>query len=274
MPETAAPPTPPSEWQPYPAREGHTVVGDLRVLPDVAGPREEDRRELIVYLPPSYGGSDHRYPVIYMQDGQNLFDEITAFGEEWRVDDTMEDHARNGLEAIVVGVPNAGERRIAEYGPFEDPEHGGGEANAYLDFLVGTVKARIDADFRTRPEREHTLIAGSSMGGLLSLYAFFYRAETFGGAAVMSPSLWFADRAVLPFVEAAAFTPGRVYLDVGTEEGEDTLTDVIYLRALLRRKGYLPPHGLRYVEQPGAGHAETEWRQRFHDAVPFLLGAL
>jgi len=270
MSETVAPPP---EWQPYPAREGHTVVGDLRVLPGVPGPRAEDRRALIVYLPPSYETSEKRYPVLYMQDGQNLFDAVTAFGEEWRVDDTMEAHAEHGREAIVVGIPNAGRRRIAEYGPFEDPEHGGGEADAYLDFVVDTVKARIDADFRTRPEREHTTIVGSSMGGLLSLYAFFSRADVFGGAGVMSPSLWFGERAVLPFVEAAAFTPGRVYLDVGTEEGEDTLTDVIHLRALLRRKGYLPPHGLRYVEQPGAGHAETEWRQRFRDAVPFLLGA-
>lgn len=258
-------------YPPDPEAGAHTVVGNLQVLEGLYSPELDNRRNVITYLPPSYGTGERRYPVIYMHDGQNLFDEVTSFADEWGVDNTMETLGQIGLEAIVVGVFNAGENRLAEYSPFEDAEGRGGAGDRYLDFLVDTLKPRIDRDFRTRSDRDHTLVIGSSMGGLISLYAFFRRPDVFGKAGVMSPSLWFADRAVFPFVEAAPYTPGKLYLDVGTKEGKTTVADARHLREILLRKEYRRHRDLVYVEQRGAGHSEVAWRQRLHYAIDFLL---
>ena len=240
------------------------------MLEGLYSPQLDNRRDVITYLPPSYGTGTRRYPVIYMHDGQNLFDDATSFAEEWRVDNTMNALSQVGLEAIVVGVFNT-EGRLGEYSPFEDAEGRGGDGDRYLDFLVDTLKPRIDHDFRTRPGRDHTLVAGSSMGGLISLYAFFRRPDVFGKAGVISPSLWFAERSIFPFVEAAPYTPGKVYLDVGTLEGEGTVADVRHLRELLLGKGYRRHRDLVYVEEKEAGHSEAAWSQRLHFAVDFLL---
>jgi predicted alpha/beta superfamily hydrolase len=248
------------------------VVGNLRVLEGFYSPQLGNRRDVLVYLPPSYEtGGAMRYPVLYMQDGQNLFNEATSFADEWRVDNTMDALSwQRGLEALVVGVFNAGEGRTDEYSAFDSARHGGGKGDLYLDFLVDTLKPRIDRDFRTRPDRADTVIAGSSMGGLISLYALFRRPDVFGRAGVMSPSLWFADRAIFPFVEAAP-AAGPLYLDIGTEEGKEALADVRRMRDVLLAKGYRLRETLLYVEQKGAGHVETAWRRRFRYAVPFLL---
>jgi predicted alpha/beta superfamily hydrolase len=273
-PRPCPPPVHLDAWRPYPpdpAAGDHTVVGDLQILSGFYSPELDNCRDVIVYLPPSYGTGERRYPVLYMHDGQNLFDEVTSFAEEWAVDNTMDALSEVGLEAVVVGVFNAGADRLDEYSPFEDAEGRGGRGSRYLDFLLHTLKPRIDRDFRTLQGPSHTLVVGSSMGGLISLYAAFRRPDVFGRAGVMSPSLWFAGRAVLPFVEAAQRSPERLYLDVGTEEGEETLTDARRLRRVLTGKGYRPGRDLTYVEQPGAGHTESAWRERLWHAVEFLL---
>ncbi|CAN5852851.1 hypothetical protein BH24GEM1_BH24GEM1_04830 [soil metagenome] len=166
-------------------------------------------RALAIYLPPSYGHSDRRYPVLYMQDGQNLFEPEASFAGSWRVDLAMNRAAARGLEAIVVGVPNTGEGRLAEYSPFDDTEGGPGRGSDYVNYLAGAIKGLVDARYRTLPEREATGIAGSSMGGLISLFAFFARPEVFGIAAALSPSLWVAGRAILGLLEPLPFHPGR-----------------------------------------------------------------
>jgi predicted alpha/beta superfamily hydrolase len=262
-------------WRKYPpdGAEGHTVVGDLRVLEQLESPELKNRRDIYVHLPSSYEAeAGRRYPVIYMHDGQNLFDQAIAFGEEWRIDETMAALERPELEAIIVGVPNMGEERLGEYSPFEDPRHGGGHGATYLRFLTGTLKPLIDECFRTRPERESTGIAGSSMGGLISLYAYFQAREVFGFVGAMSPALWFAERAIFDFLKRSPVVPGRIYLDVGTAEGRYVVQDVRRARTLLYRKGYDAERELRYVEERGAGHTEGAWANRFRQALPFLLG--
>jgi predicted alpha/beta superfamily hydrolase len=264
----------PGTWKKYPpepANADHTVVGNLHVLYGLYSPQLDNHRDVITYLPPSYGTGDLRYPVIYMHDGQNLFDEAISFADEWRVDNTMEVLSQSGIEAIVVGIANAGEHRLDEYSPFPDAEGRGGKGDDYVAFIVDTLKPVIDRDFRTLPDRDDTTIAGSSMGGLISLSAFFGRPDVFGKTAVMSPSIWFADRAILKLVEEAAFPGGRIYLDVGTEEGEKTLADVRHMAEILLRKGYQTEADLLYVEQEGAGHSESAWRERLHHALEFLL---
>jgi predicted alpha/beta superfamily hydrolase len=265
---------------------GHTVVGDVRTLDSIYSPELRNHRKLYVYLPPSYAQSNRRYPVIYMQDGQNLFDQALSYAGEWQVDETMELLSGEGIEAIVVGVPNAGMRRIDEYSPFKDQRlHKGGRGDWYVAFLANTVKPLIDRDFRTLPEREHTGVFGSSMGGLISLYALFCHPEVFGFAGVMSPSLWFAQGAIFSFVQQADSRPGRIHLDIGTHEGGDTriaagtvstytsryLTAAHRMRDLLDRKGYRLGLELQYQEEEEATHSEAAWARRLPNALRFLL---
>lgn len=246
-----------------------------RVLPAVWSPQRDTHRDIDVFLPPSYKRSRRRYPVVYMQDGQNLADPDRAFGgATWELPRTIAALAARGIEAIFVGVPNMGEHRLREYSPFFDLRHGGGDGDAYLAYLERTVKPLVDRRFRTRPERGATGIFGSSMGALISLYAFFRAPDTFGFVGAMSPSLWFAGRAILAYIEKDGSPPGRIYLDAGTEEGAATLRDARHLARILERKGYQEPGSLRYVEIEGGQHAEAHWARRLAPAVEFLLEPL
>ena len=187
----------------YPGDE-HTVSGTLKVLRGVESPQLGNRRDLVVYLPPSYGEGDRRYPVIYMHDGQNLFDAATSNAGEWQVDETLETLSTEGIEAIVVGVPNMGEKRAYEYVSFPSSwlaEVGG---DLYTAFLAETVKPLIDRDFRTLPEREATGVMGSSLGGLISLYAIFRRPDVFGMAGVVSLAIGQVSRRHYPLREEVA----------------------------------------------------------------------
>ena len=246
-------------------------TGRLVRLPGVASRELGNRRDLLVYLPAAYATGTTRLPVIYMQDGQNLFDPATSFASDWGLGRTL-DALSARVETIVVGVTNMGEARLDEYSPVADAQGHGGKGDRYLAFLTETVKPMIDATFRTRPEREATGIAGSSMGGLISLYAFFRQPKVFGFAGMLSPSLWFADQAALRFVEEAAYVPGRLYLDVGLLEGEGPVADARVLRDRLIEKGYRADVDLRFVEDPDGAHNEAAWGRRFRGALPFLLG--
>lgn len=262
-----------NDWQPYPppGEPHHTVAGTVLRYPALYSPQLQNERDLFVYLPHDYDASDRRYPVVYMHDGQNLFDEATSFAGEWRIDDTLEAAGDAAPSAIIVGVSNVGPRRFDEYVPFFDARHGGGDGATYLRFLIRTVKPLVDASFRTLPDRTHTGIAGSSLGGIISLYAFFRRPDVFGFTAALSPSVWIARRAILPQLRDAAFNDGRVYVDVGTNEGRRTVWDARRLRRVLRRKGYVEGENLLYVESHGAGHEEAAWAERFPTALGFLL---
>ncbi|HEY0155235.1 MAG TPA: alpha/beta hydrolase-fold protein [Longimicrobium sp.] len=265
------------DWQSYPSQDDgaeHTVVGTVKKLEALYSPQLDNRRDVLVYLPPSYGTDvERRYPVLYMHDGQNLFDRATSFGAEWEVDQTLEAASEDGLEAIVVGLLNLGDARLDEYSPWPDEKHAkGGRGDLYLDFIVQTVKPIIDADFRTRPDRRSTGIAGSSMGGLISLYGFFRNHDTFGFCGVMSPALWYGGRKIYEFVEKAPFVPGRVYVDVGTQEGKQELTDVRQLKELLTKKGYRRGSDLLYVVEMGGAHNEEAWARRMRRELHFLLG--
>ena len=228
-------------------------------------------RDLTIYLPPSYGRGERHYPVLYMQDGQNLFDPAESFAGSWRVDIAMDQAAARGFEGLVVGIPNMGEGRLAEYSPFDDPETGPGRGREYVAYLADTVKPLIDARYRTIPGRGTTCVAGSSMGGLISLFAFFERPDVFGATAAMSPSLWYAGRAIFRVVDAAPYQSGRIYVDVGRREGEETLADARRLRDLLLAKGYRKGDQLRYVEDRAGAHEEAAWGHRLRAALPFLL---
>jgi predicted alpha/beta superfamily hydrolase len=241
-----------------------------RVLPRVRSPQRGTERDLDVFLPPSYRRGKRRYPVIYMQDGQNLADPHRAFAGTWELERAIRTLADRDLEAIIVGIPNIGQGRINEYTPFVDAKAGGGDGDAYLAFVERTIKPMIDRRFRTRPERETTGIFGSSLGGLISLYAFFRAPETFGFAGAMSPSLWFAGRAMLSYVERDGNPPGRLYVDAGTDEGAGTVRDARELMTILRGKGFGDDR-LRFVTDEGGRHEEAHWARRLVPALDFLL---
>ncbi len=254
------PPVPANERPRYPVKQ---------TLRQVWSPQLGNRRDVDVYLPASYGRS-RRHPVVYMHDGQNLSDPAIAFAGTWQLDSVLRDLAADGLEPIVVGVHNHPDR-LAEYSPFPDRKHGGGHADQYLAFLIRTLKPRIDRLFRTRPIPSQTAIVGSSMGGLVSLYAWLRRPEVFGLAGAMSPALWYGREQLFELVASAALPRGRLYLDVGTAEGARTVADVRSLRALVEKKGGSSRGRLLHVEDRGGRHEEGAWSARLGGALRFLF---
>jgi predicted alpha/beta superfamily hydrolase len=226
-------------------------------------------RELYAYLPRSYADDDGTpYPVLYMHDGRNLFDEATSHAGEWRVDETME---ALGLEAIVVGVPH-GPERADEYVPKQNGAR-------YVSFLVDEVKPLVDGTLRTQPGCEATGLAGSSLGGIISLYAFLTRNDVFSFAGVMSPAFWW-DESLYDLAEQTPRRDGRIWMDVGGDEHpEDPERSKRYveaferMRAILRAQGY-DDEQLRTTLEPGAPHHESAWARRLPDMLRFLVPAL
>lgn len=275
-------------WLSYRDTVAHrtSVVGELLVYQGLESPALGNRRDLLVWLPPSYwSGAKRRYPVIYMHDGQNLFDAAASYSGEWQVDETLTALAREGLEAIVVGVPNVGDARRDEYSPYRDPRLGGGKGDLYLRFLLTSVRPLVAASFRANPDRRTTAIMGSSMGGLISLYAFFRHPEVFGLVGALSPALWFARGRTVDYIRRRPPFLGRIYMDMGTAEEVASADDLSPLNSLLLRsmplarrlaseleqKGYTPGFNLRYVEEEGAPHHESAWARRLPAALRFLL---
>lgn len=268
-----------TEWSIYTEGREHTVEGAVRIARDIFSPQLSNSRDVLIYLPPSYHDSDRRYPVIYMHDGQNLFDANTSFSGEWNVDETMQQLATEGIEAIVVGIANVGEERINEYNPFATPRFKHARGDVYIRFLIDTLKPMIDTDFRTKPDAPNTGVIGSSMGGLISLYAWLSYPWTFGLGGAMSPSLWVARQAMTDLVRRAPFNEGRLYLDVGLRElprkynrfGNSVAEAVWMLRDQLQERGYTGTRRLKYVEDRGGEHNEAAWARRLPEAIRFLL---
>jgi predicted alpha/beta superfamily hydrolase len=240
-----------------------------------------EKRDLWVYLPPTYlENTEARFPVLYMHDGQNLFDKALAFGgNEWEVDEAFDEAAESGAirEAVVVGVGNTS-ARIFEYTPTPDPEYtpsGGGDG--YLALLVEDLKPLIDAEFRTLPGRETTALMGSSLGGLISSYGGVQRPEVFGLIGAMSPSVWWDNKVVLGQVASVQGKPLRalrVYVDSGDAgPSQDGFANTKLLAEQYKAVGYQEGVDFLYTVQPGATHSEFYWAQRFPEAAAFLLGS-
>jgi len=274
-------------------REMYTVVGDIRQHEDFPSTALGNTRTVLVYLPPGYEeveeveeGEEQRYPVLYMHDGQNVFDAGTSFiGVEWGVDETLERMIGEGQvrPLIVVGIYNTGEREF-EYTPTKDAGRGtGGGASRYADFIVNELKPYIDATYRTRPGRDHTGIMGSSLGGIASLYIAWTHPDVFSRVGAMSTAYWWSNSQILTMLGEKSPPPGvRLWLDMGTAEdksdrNKDEVPDIIEqhrsARNILMRKGLKIPRTLRYIEDEGAVHNEGAWAARFPRAVEFLFPA-
>jgi len=254
------------------AAKPSTVQPNVHVLPTpFVIPGLNRARTVRIYLPPGYERGTRRYPVLYMHDGQNLFDDATAYAGEWGVDETLNALAKKrGLGVIVVGIDNGGADRIHELNAWDNPEFGKGEGEQYLAFVVNVLKPWVDQHYRTRPERRHTAIMGSSMGGLISSYAISRYGDVFGAAGVFSPAYWLAPQV---FADTEARPPPRatrVYFYAGGSESEGMLPDLQRMVAVLRRAG-LPPHNLEVEVNPVGRHNEAAWRAEFPRAVAWLF---
>jgi predicted alpha/beta superfamily hydrolase len=238
-----------------------------------------DDRAVSVYLPPQYlEEKERRFPVLYLQDGQNLFDGRTSYiaGKTWNAHTTADRLAEAGeIEPLIlVGAANTGLRRMAEYTPTRDFKMGGGEGRSYGRLLIEELKPWIDGAYRTLPEAKNTGLGGSSLGGLISLYVGFAHPEVFGKLAVMSPSLWWDHRSMLHAIEQHATKPDlRIWLDMGTAEGVRHLRDADMLERLLLKRGWRSGVDLAYAKAQGAVHDERAWSDRFGEVLRFLFPA-
>ena len=241
------------------------------------------RRRILVYLPADYTTTTaRRYPVLYLHDGQNVFDAATSFGGEWGVDETLDQLRKSGQDAtgsIVVAIDNGNEFRADEYIPWrsaalKDQPHQGGEGGAYVDFLAQTLKPYVDAHYRTRPDAAHTGIAGSSLGGLISVYAALKYPKVFGEVGVFSPAFWVCDDSLRAFARThPAAQTARFYFVCGPKESETMLPLMAQWRDELRREG-VPPANLSFHAPADGEHREWFWRREFPAAYQFLFGPL
>jgi predicted alpha/beta superfamily hydrolase len=256
---------------PAPAARKAPTHGTLQLVEKFKSPQLGNERTLRIYLPPSYGSDTRRrYPVLYMHDGQNLFDAKTAsYGTEWNIDEVADRLVRQGEmeEVIVVGIDNTTDR-IAEYTPCCDPKHGGGKLNAYADFVAKTVKPWVDKQYRTKPGRRHTAVMGSSLGGLASIGIAQRYPQTFSMAGGVSSSFWWNNR------ESVKHPPGKLpvkfYIDVGTVyDGQE---DSQAFRQALVKNGYREGRDLLFLADEGGRHNEQSWAGRVHVALTWFFG--
>jgi predicted alpha/beta superfamily hydrolase len=266
------------------AQRPHTLTGDIRLHKTFHSKILNNDRALIVYLPPGYDAHPKaRYSILYLHDGQNLFDGATSYipGQEWRVDETAQSLISNGKiePLIIVGIYNTGVERINEYTPVADLKYqAGGKADLYGRMIVEELKPFIDSTYRTRKDARHTGLGGSSLGGLVSLYLGLRYPNVFGRLAVVSPSVWWGDKQIVHFTEALPRKPPlRVWLDIGTKEGrdakdaEDTTNGARLLRDTLIKKGWKIEKDLKYFEAEGAEHNERAWAARAASILEFLF---
>jgi len=265
-----SPPPPDNDDRP------HTLTGDIRTHEQFHSKYLEHDRTVLVYLPPGYEpSSDVRYPVLYLHDGQNVFDQATSFSQEWRVDETAQELIVGGRIAplIVVGVYNTGEHRLDEYTPTSRPDKGGGgHADDYGRMLVEELKPFIDREYRTLSDAANTAMGGSSLGGLLTMHLGVRYPAVFGKLAALSPSVWWDDRVILAEIAALPEKlPQRIWVDAGTAEGEEVIADARRLRDALTAKGWTLGTDLSYMEADGGGHDEASWGDRIDLVLQFLF---
>ncbi len=240
---------------------------------DFEMPQLDTIRRIWLYLPPDYETSGLSYPVLYMHDGQNLFDASTAYAGEWEVDETLNELYQQGLQVpIVVGIEHGGVERINELTPWPHIVNGGGDGDLYMEFIVETLKPYIDQNYRTLPGREHTGIMGSSLGGLISHYGALKYQDVFSKAGIYSPSYWYSDSVWSFTREEGHRDTMRIYLMCGGAEGQGTINDMTDMQDSLLANGFSEEE-LSLTVIPGGQHNEQLWRDDFGTAYQWLFAS-
>ncbi|MBR9921903.1 MAG: carbohydrate esterase [Bacteroidetes bacterium] len=228
-------------------------------------------RRIAALLPWDYDQSDKRYPVLYLQDGQNLFDDYAPFGS-WGLDKKLATMAENGwADLIVIAIDHAENERISEYTPSYQTKLGPGDGKKYVRFLADTLKPYVDKHFRTLPDRQHTGIGGSSMGGLISIYAGSLYPEVYGKQMIFSPSLWVAPEIYRKALQTHMLYPTQIYVYAGGDESENMVPLVEQFSQGMDANN---PDAitLRRVISPKGKHRETDWGKAFPEAANWLFG--
>jgi predicted alpha/beta superfamily hydrolase len=248
----------------------HTASTNVHIINEKFNiPQLGRQRRVWIYLPADYTSSHKKYPVIYMQDGQNLFDEYTSGYGEWRIDEII-DKLPPKDQCIIVGIDHGGDYRITEYDPY-DSKYGKGEGAAYIDFLAETLKPYIDQHYRTKTGAPHTTIAGSSMGGLISMYAVLKYPGVFGNAGIFSPAFWIAPD-LYKYAEQVNLSHRlRFYFVCGDLESKTMVADMQQMARLLRSKGISEKNTPEVIIK-GAKHNEKQWNGDFPDFYNWLIG--
>jgi predicted alpha/beta superfamily hydrolase len=236
-------------------------------------PQLKRKRTIRIYLPADYAGSKKRFPVMYMHDGQNLFDDRTSYAGEWGVDEYLDSMVKR--PCIVVAIDNGGSHRMNEYCPFDfdlgrvQAKKEKGEGMAYVSFIVNTLKPFIDKKLRTKKEKEHTFIAGSSMGGLISLYASLAFPKVFGGAGVFSPSIWICKKEILAFAKTkGSAMKSRLFFYCGKQESKEMVSDMLAVFEVLQKQS---KSAMTVVIRDEGQHNEMTWRKELPGFFQWIL---
>jgi predicted alpha/beta superfamily hydrolase len=259
-------------WEDVSGSGGGTAAPNVEVLSNsFAMPQLNRERKIWVYLPPDYYTSSRTYPVMYMHDGQNLFDDALSFSGEWGVDESLNTLFSQGDEGIIIiGIENGGANRLPEYTPWSNPTYGGGQGAEYVDFIVETLKPYVDANYRTLPDRDHTGIMGSSLGGLISLYAAIRHQDVFGKAGIFSPSLWFTND-IYTFVQNTGKQADmRIALLAGEQESASMIAQMQQMYTTLRNAGFGTDE-LSLRTHADGQHSEWYWRREFPTDYQWLF---
>jgi predicted alpha/beta superfamily hydrolase len=255
------------DYPPQPKK--HTASANVHIISENFDiPQLGRQRRVWIYLPPDYGKSKRKYPVIYMHDGQNLFDEYTSGYGEWGIDEIM-DKMPDAQESIIVGVDHGGDYRITEYDPY-DSKYGKGRGMDYVDFLAKTLKPYIDEHYRTKKDAKHTTIAGSSMGGLISMYAVLKYPDIFGTGGIFSPAFWIAPP-IYDFAQQQPLPVGtRFYFVCGDSEGPGVIENMQKMANIIQAKG-ISENNITTVIMQGERHNEKQWNKDFPAFYNWLL---
>ena len=235
----------------------------------IEAPQLQTTKKIWLYLPKDYNSSTKKYPVIYMHDAQNLFDDKTSYVGEWNIDEKLDSL---NAQVIVVGIEHGNEKRLEELTPYKNEKYGGGKADNYLDFIVKNLKPEIDKKYRTKPNAKNTIIIGSSLGGLTSFYAILKYPEVFGKAGVFSPAFWFNRKEILELTEQTKKLKSKIYFLCGDNEGDtDMIPDLNKIEYLVNSKrcDCMQLNKKRVVK--GGQHNEKLWRDGFVKAYLWLL---
>jgi len=227
-------------------------------------------RRIWLYLPPDYDQSSNEYPVLYMHDGQNLFDQFTSFAGEWEIDETLNRLVDQGYKVpIVVGIDNGGIYRIDELTPWNNPDYGGGQGDEYMAFIVETLKPFIDENYRTLSDRENTGIMGSSLGGLISTYGALKYQNIFSKAGPFSPAYWINNDSIWNFISSFSMQNDIwFYQNVGEHEGDIYINNMYKMEDSLRAEGF---ENITSKVILGGDHNEQTWRNDFEEAYLWLF---
>lgn len=258
-------------WKDWYSSSTHTATKQVYLLKsDFPMTPFNKKRRVWIYLPDDYDSSAKSYPTLYLHDGQNLFDRALSFAGEWQVDEAMQNYAKQGIkDCIVIGIDNGGNDRIDEYTPYINPKYGGGNGEKYAEFLVNTLKPFIDRHFRTLTEPEHTGIAGSSLGGLISYFTAIRYPNVFGRVGVFSPSFWYSDSLMADVKKFVPQSYQKFYFVAGANEDEDMVPDIDKYITMMKQQGMTESQIQKVIRQDGK-HSEWFWAREFPMAYYWL----